>query len=152
MSVTDTSGAPLAGAKVRLSGADGHTAEAETDASGMLTFGGWLRARIRSRRSRRPPARWPSRRTAQTVQVGQAARTRVSFVHPQKGRLVLTCALREAGEDGQAHETPLTGLMLELTGPEGTVQLETDADGMAVISLAEGSYSARVLNVPMGAR
>ena len=136
--VTDTAGTALAGAKIRLTAPDGAVLEKETDGRGLLTFEGLTDGLYAVEEAEAPQGAVAPAQTVQMASAADASRARVSFVHPQKGRLSLRAVTREALEDGTVQEAPLTGLALTLTGPEGTVQVETDDEGRAVCALSAG--------------
>lgn len=142
--VTDTAGTALAGAKIRLTAPDGAVLEKETDGRGLLTFQGLTDGLYAVEEAEAPQGAVALAQTVQMASAADASRARVSFVHPQKGRLSLRAVTREALEDGTVQEAPLTGLALTLTGPEGTVQVETDDEGRAVCALSAGVYRVTV--------
>lgn len=142
--VTDTAGAALAGARLRLTAPDGAVLEGETDSQGLLTFEGLTEGLYAVEETEAPQGAAALAQTVQMASVADASRVRVSFVHPQKGRLSLSAVTREALEDGSVQEAPLSGLTLTLAGPEGTVQVETDDEGRAVCALSAGTYRVAV--------
>lgn len=142
--VTDTAGAALAGARLRLTAPDGAVLEGETDSQGLLTFEGLTEGLYAVEETEAPQGAAALDQTVQMASIADASRVRVSFVHPQKGRLSLSAVTREALEDGSVQEAPLSGLTLTIAGPEGTVQVETDDEGRVVCALSAGTYRVTV--------
>ena len=78
-----------------------------------------------------------------SVQVQDAARTRVTFEHPAVGTVQLSMKLSVIGDDGQRSETPLPGVHMEILA-ETPVTLVTDENGEAQTRLLEGQYTVRL--------
>lgn len=74
-----------------------------------------------------------------TVQVSDAARTRIVFEHPASGGVQLNMQLAVIDIHGQTVYEPLAGVVMRIEGG-ADVTLETDAAGSAYASLLEGEY------------
>lgn len=77
-----------------------------------------------------------------TVQVAQAARTRVAFEHPAAGTVQLNMTKTVLGEDGQSSSVPLPGVRMQILA-ENEIGIVTDENGAAQASLLEGEYIVR---------
>ena len=78
-----------------------------------------------------------------SVQVTDAARTRVTFEHPASGTVQLTMKLVSVGEDGRTIEAPLPGVRMDILG-DRVMTIVTDEAGTAQASLLEGQYTVRL--------
>ena len=150
--VSDLAGGVYANACVLLTNEQGQTVSAYTDENGVALFAGLTAGHYTVAEESLPEGALPLSEGAVNVTLSPAQRARVSFAHPQKGRLRVMLTAYGVNETGAGFEQAMENVAVRVTDAAGNTVMQTATDdlGVAEMPLSEGIYTLRI-DTPEGA-
>lgn len=145
--VVDRLGSPLSGVTLTVASEDGQAVQLVTDASGQATYTSAEDVRVSVAESALPQGISDALSVSVDgdvlegmVQLRMATRTGVTFEHAASGTVQVSAVLAGTDAHAQPMEAPLAGVCVQIEGAS-PVQLLTDGDGRASVTLEEGTYA-----------
>lgn len=146
IAVVDRLGSPVPGVTLTVAQENGETVQLVTDASGQALYASAQDARVSVAESALPQG--VSEALSVTVdgaamegpvQMKMATRTSVVFEHAASGTVQVEAVLSQIDAHAQRVNVPLAGVNVQILC-DSPVQLVTDGDGRASVTLEEGTY------------
>lgn len=146
IAVVDRLGSPVPGVTLTVAQENGETVQLVTDASGQAMYASAQDARVSVAESTLPQG--VSEALSVTadgaamegpVQMKMATRTSVVFEHAASGTVQVEAVLSQIDTHARRVDVPLAGVNVQILC-DTPVQLVTDGDGRASVTLEEGTY------------
>ena len=149
IAVVDRLGSPVPGVTLTVAQENGENVQLVTDASGQALYASAQDARVSVAESALPQG--VSEALSVTVdgaamegpvQMKMATRTSVVFEHAASGTVQVEAVLSQIDAHAQRVNVPLAGVNVQILC-DSPVQMVTDGDGRASVTLEEGTYEHR---------